>query len=236
MTLQESEVIMRTYDLNRGLATLIGAGIAGGLIWLSSAYIDDSSTGGYWAVYGIIAGAGLVLALSQLVGGWTKWGAPRVSLGTFLLGFLPVLIVVGWVACAMQPHGNTVHDHVLTWSGNVGIADVVKNLGEYIAVLSFGLGAVFGFTFDTLGVGRGEEVVTTTRGRAPLATTPAGYDRRAADEPLTAERTAVPQRTREDELVGVHRGDGSPRNVEIREGGNPVAPQPDPTRTPETMD
>ena len=59
---------MRTYDFNRGLATLIGAAIAGGLIWVAGMYIDDKTTGGYWAVYGIIAGAGLVMALSQLVG------------------------------------------------------------------------------------------------------------------------------------------------------------------------
>src|SRR5437868_1586299 len=124
---------MRTYDFNRGLATLIGAGIAGGLIWIASAYINDKTTGGYWAVYGIVAGAGLVMALSQLVGGWTKWGMPRLSLGTFLLGFLPVFVVVAWIACAMQPHGNTVRDHVLTWSGSMAIGHVVTRLGEYVA-------------------------------------------------------------------------------------------------------
>src|SRR5439155_928219 len=96
---------MRTYDFNRGLATLIGAAIAGGLIWVAGMYIDDKTTGGYWAVYGIIAGAGPVMALSQLVGGWTKFGMPRLSLVTLLLGFLPVPVGVGWLAYAPADSG-----------------------------------------------------------------------------------------------------------------------------------
>src|SRR5262249_39546343 len=52
----------------RALVTLLAAGIAGLLAWTTT-NINDSSTGGYWAVYGILAGAGLVLALSQVFGG-----------------------------------------------------------------------------------------------------------------------------------------------------------------------
>ena len=66
------------YGLTRASTTLIAAGVAGLLIWIA-ARINDHSTGGYWAVYGLIAGAGLVMALSQLLGGWTKWGVPRLS-------------------------------------------------------------------------------------------------------------------------------------------------------------
>ena len=223
---------MRTYDFNRGLATLIGAAIAGGLIWVAGMYIDDKTTGGYWAVYGIIAGAGLVMALSQLVGGWTKFGMPRLSLGTFLLGFLPVLVVVGWVACATQPHGNTVRSHVLTWSSALAINHIVDHLGEYIAVLSFGLGLVLGFCGDTVGVTRREEVYAGRRA-APAATPAPAYDRGAADEPLTAERTAVGTSAPADSgLVGA----GHRRTVEIREGGAPMAPRPDPEQNPERMD
>src|SRR5256885_13878687 len=116
---------MRTYDLNRGLATLIGASIAGGLIWVAGMYVDDKTTGGYWAVYGIIAGAGLVMALSQLLGGWTKWGWPRMSASVFLIAFVPTLVAVGWIAVAGQPHGNTVQSHVLGWSGDIGIRGLV---------------------------------------------------------------------------------------------------------------
>ncbi len=219
---------MRTYDFNRGLMTALGAGIAGGLVWLASAYVGDESTGGYWATYGIIAGAGLVMALSQLLGGWTKFGMPRISAGTFLLGFIPVAIVVGWIACGLQPHGNTVRSHVLTWSGDVGIRDIVNDFKDYLGVLAFGLGLTFGFTFDTTGPRRREVIDERTR-VAPM-------ERAAADEPVSAERTEVASTTpvgptareRDDELVGVRDG----REVEIRHGGQPVAPRRDPEETP----
>ena len=138
------------YGLTRGSLTLIGAGLAGLLIWIST-QISDHHTGGYWAVYGLIAGAGLVMALSQLVGGWTKWGWPRVSSHVLLVGFLPVLIAAGWVIVAAQPETNWLQRHVSSWSGDIGIGGVVSDLAEYVAVLSFGLGLVFGFVFDTTG-------------------------------------------------------------------------------------
>src|ERR1041385_4665208 len=87
------------YHLTRGMITLLGAAVAGFLVWLAT-QISDSSNGGYWAVYGILAGAGLVMALSQLLGGWTKWGLPRLSVNVFLCGFLPVLVAAGWVILA----------------------------------------------------------------------------------------------------------------------------------------
>ena len=65
------------YGPTRAVATLIGVAVAGFLIWIAT-QISDKTTGGYWAEYGIVAGAGLVLALSQLLGGWTKFGSPRL--------------------------------------------------------------------------------------------------------------------------------------------------------------
>jgi hypothetical protein len=61
------------YGLTRATTTLIAAAVAGLLIWFAT-QVDDDHVGGFWAVYGLIAGAGLVMALSQLLGGWTKWG------------------------------------------------------------------------------------------------------------------------------------------------------------------
>src|SRR5581483_8630409 len=104
---------------------------------------------GYWAVYGILAGAGLTMALSQLFGGWTKWGVPRVSPGVFLIAFLPVLVCAGWVLLGGQPSANWFQRHVTSWSGSIGINGLVGDLHRYVGVLSFGLGLVFGFTFDT---------------------------------------------------------------------------------------
>jgi hypothetical protein len=134
----------------RGVFTLVGAGVAGLLIWVST-QVGEGTTGGYWAVYGILAGAGLTMALSQLFGGWTKWGVPRISIGVFLIGFLPVLVAAGWVLLAGQPDANWFQRHVTSWSGHLGIGGLVDDLRQYLAVLSFGLGLVFGFTFDTSG-------------------------------------------------------------------------------------
>jgi hypothetical protein len=134
----------------RGPFTLVGAGVAGLLVWIST-QIGDSSTGGYWAVYGVLAGAGLTMALSQLFGGWTKWGWPRLSLSVLLIGFVPALIAAGWVLLAGQPHANWFQSHISAWSGHLGIRGLVDDLREYLSVLAFGLGLVFGFTFDTSG-------------------------------------------------------------------------------------
>lgn len=138
------------YGTVRGVATLVGAGIAGGLVWLST-QIGQGSTGGYWAAVGILAGAGLTMAVSQLAGGWTKWGVPRISAGVFLIGFLPVLVVAGWVLLAGQPDANWFQRHVDSWSGSIAIDGPVHDLRAVLAVLAFGLGLVFGLTFDTSG-------------------------------------------------------------------------------------
>jgi hypothetical protein len=125
----------------RGPITFLAAAIAGFLVWLATR-INDHSTGGYWAVYAIVAGAGLVLAASQFAGG-RPWLSPSV----LLFAFLPALIVVGWIAVAGQPHGSTTRGHVLAWSNDLGIRGTVRDLAEYIGVLAFGLGAIFGFSF-----------------------------------------------------------------------------------------
>ncbi|MGZ4384993.1 MAG: hypothetical protein ACXVY3_10380, partial [Gaiellaceae bacterium] len=127
-----------------------GAAAAGFLIWLST-QIGQASTGGYWAAIGILAGAGLTMALSQLFGGWTKWGVPRISAGVFLIGFLPVLVTAGWVILAGQPDGNWFQRHVDSWSGSIAVDGPVHDLESLVAVLAFGVGLVFGFTFDTAG-------------------------------------------------------------------------------------
>jgi hypothetical protein len=134
----------------RGVFTLAGAGAAGALIWLST-QVGQGTTGGYWAVVGILAGAGLTMALSQLFGGWTKWGWPRLSTGVFVIGFLPVLFVTGWVLLAGQPEANWFQRHITSWSGTISIDGLVDDLRTYLGVLAFGLGLVFGFTFDTSG-------------------------------------------------------------------------------------
>jgi len=157
----------------RGTATLIGAGAAGFLIWLST-QIGRDSTGGYWAAMGILAGAGLTIALSQLFGGWTKWGTPRIAAGVFLIGFLPALVVGLWVLLAGQPDSNWFQRHISSWSGSISIDGPVGDLRSVLGVVAFGLGLVLGFTFDTAGPRRpGEPVWEASAPAEPYATVPA---------------------------------------------------------------
>src|SRR5918911_1409951 len=141
---------MRTYDFHRGLVTALAAGVAGFLVWLAT-QVGQQTTGRFWASMGIVAGAGLVMALSQLLGGWTKWGWPRLSGGVFLLGFLPVLVCVGWILMATQPAHGWHEGTVAGWSHDIGIFGLVHDLGLYHGVLAFAFGLTFGFSFDTTG-------------------------------------------------------------------------------------
>jgi uncharacterized membrane protein YhaH (DUF805 family) len=159
------------YGLTRATVTLLAAAIAGLLVWLAT-QIGESSNGDYWAAYGVIAAAGLVMALSQLLGGWTKWGMPRISISVFLWAFIPVAIAVLWIVIFHQPHHGLGRSHIRKWSNDIGIDGLVKDFKDYIAVLAFGLGLVFGYTFDTTG-----PRVHRLRGEAP-------------GSPTVAERTA----------------------------------------------
>jgi hypothetical protein len=155
----------------RAALTLLGVAAAGALLWVA-AQIGRGTIGGYWAAYGIVAGAGLVLAATQLRG---RSGHPPAM---FALGFLPVLICAGWVLLAMQPHGNWFRDHVLAWSGDIGIKDVVDDLATWLGVLAFGIGYTLGLVLEPMPAPVDERVA---------------YDGAAADEPATAERREVEQ-------------------------------------------
>lgn len=186
------------YGLTRATTTLLFAAVAGFLIWIAS-QISNDHVGGYWARVGLVAGAGLVMALSQLLGGWTKWGWPRFSPHVLLVAFVPVAVASLWVILAGEPGSGWFHSHVISWSGDIHISGLVTDLLYYIPVLAFGTGLVFGYSFDTTGpVVRDRDVVAAPpeprrrglfgrrRTEEPVAT-----DTRAADEPLTAERETV---------------------------------------------
>jgi hypothetical protein len=134
----------------RGFMTFVGVAAAGFLIWLSTQF--GGGVGNYWIKIGLLAAAGLALPLSQLFGGWTKWGWPRFSHHVLLVGFLPALIMAGWVILSGQPEANWFQRHIIDWSGSLHVSRLVRHLREtYLDVLAFGLGAVFGFSFDTAG-------------------------------------------------------------------------------------
>ena len=138
------------YGLTRATTTLIAAAVGGLLIWFAT-QINDKHVGGFWAVYGLIAGAGLLMALSQLLGGWTKWGMPRLSASFLLIAFVPIAIVALWIVLAAEPGNHWFHRHVLSWSGDIHIRGLVNDLKEYVPVFAFGIGLVFGYSFDTTG-------------------------------------------------------------------------------------
>jgi hypothetical protein len=187
------------HGITRGTTTLLAAGAAGLLIWFAT-QIDEKSVGGFWAVYGLIAGAGLVMALAQLLGGWTKWGWPRLAVGFLLTAFIPIAVVSLWIVLAAEPGNGWFHRHVLSWSSDIHVRGLVNSLTEFVSVFAFGIGLVFGFSFDTTG--------PRVRDRDVVA---AETDGQAADEPLTADRYATaPQHDRE--VVTTSRSDGPDRS------------------------
>jgi hypothetical protein len=174
------------YGLTRGTMTLIGAATAGLLLWLGS-QMDADSLGGYWTWIGLLAAAGLVMALSQLLGGWTKWGWPRLTAPVFLLAFLPALIVGGLVLLHAQPE----EAFGQAWAADFGLDGFAEDLTAVLPALAFGLGLLFGFTFDTTGPRRLEHVDEAdgrdVRRRGYAGPVPVDAQR-AADEPVAAER------------------------------------------------
>jgi hypothetical protein len=180
------------YGVTRATTTLVAAAAAGLLIWIAT-QLNNGHEGGYWGIIGLMAGAGLIMALSQLLGGWTKWGWPRLSVPVLLLAFVPVAIVSLWVIFAAEPHHGWFHNHVMAWTRDIQVSGLVTDMLKYIPVLAFGSGLVFGFSFDTTGPRR--EVVAGGRRRVPgRRPAPTPVDRQAADEPLTADRGATTKR------------------------------------------
>lgn len=171
------------YDTTRGLTTALAAGIAGLLLWVAT-QVGTRTDGRFWAAMGIVAGAGLLLSLSQAVGGWTKGLRMRFSPGTFGLAFLPVLVCVGWVLLATQPGNGFAEGHIDAWSRSAGLLGVIHALALWHGVLAFGFGLVLGLAFDAVPELVVDEAPVRERPVAATATP-------VADEPLTAERTAV---------------------------------------------
>lgn len=170
--------------VTRGTATLVGAAVAGILLWFAT-QIGAETAGEYWATYGLIAVAGLTMALSQILGGWTKWGWPRFTLGVFVLGFLPALVAGGWVLLARQPADwfNTSN-----WSRDLGIYGAVADLGNILPAIAFGIGLIFGLSLDTAGPKRALREHPAAVATPPVP--PEHADKHAADAPLSADADA----------------------------------------------
>ena len=140
--------------LVRALATLAGVAVAGFLVWLAqeiSGPLAEASKSDFWIAMALLAGAGLALGLSQLLGGWTKWGWPRLSPTVFLFGFLPTLIAGGWILLAKQPQNGVQESRVDSWTGDLGIGGLVDGLATFLPVIPLIIGLVLAFSFDTTG-------------------------------------------------------------------------------------
>jgi hypothetical protein len=180
------------YDATRGLTTAAAAGGAGVLLWAAT-LVGQRTDRRFWAEMAIVAAAGLVIAISQVIGGWTKGLRLRVSPGTFMLAFLPVLIVVGWVLMASQP-GNGWHEGtIVSWSKDASLMGLIHDLALWHGVLAFGFGLVLGLSFDTVPAMAPAmpPAAERTARRPMMVPAAAAADRRAADEPMTGERRAL---------------------------------------------
>lgn len=136
--------------LIRALFTLAGVAGAGLLLWLAQLFnLDEAS--GFWVAAGIVAAAGVALGLSQLFGGWTKWGWPTMSPMMFLLAFIPTLVVGGILLLAWQPDGGGGQEFANDVISTLGVTGLVDALEPFMWVVPLVIGLVFSFTFDTTG-------------------------------------------------------------------------------------
>ena len=182
---EREEHVWGSPPIVRGLTTLIGVAAAGFLVWLATQF-DLGTTGEYWSAMAILAGAGACLGLSQLIGGWTKWGTPTISPGVFLLAFLPTLIAVGGILVATRPTGTEEGEDVAGWIRDIGLGGIAEDLILFQGVLAFGLGIVFAFMFDTRG-----PRTRVVEERETVVPDEEVHDYRSEDEIVTDEGTVV---------------------------------------------
>ena len=165
------------YDTSRGLTLALAAGLAGLGLW-GAAQIGTQTMGRFWLAMLVVAGGGLLIALANHVGTWTKGLRMRMSPGTFVLAFVPVLVCVGWILLANQPGSGWQEGRIDSWSSSIGILGVVHSIGLWHGVLAFGLGLMLGLSLDGVPAPVVEDEPAHAGTMAP----------RTADEPVTAER------------------------------------------------
>jgi hypothetical protein len=126
----------RTYTL------LIGIGAAGALIWIATR-IGGQATWRYWAVLGVLTGAGLAFALTQR----TAYGAwAEVTPVAFLVALIVAVVCASWIAAVGEPQANWFRDHFSSWSHDLGIRSFVEHMTAYVSVIAFGFGALLAST------------------------------------------------------------------------------------------
>ena len=184
------------YDASRGLTLALAAALAGLGLW-GATQVGMQTTGRFWLSMLIVAGAGLVIALAGHVGTWTKGLRLRVSPGTFVLAFLPVLVVSGWILIATQPGTGWEEGRLHSWSNSIGILGVVHSVGLWHGVLAFGLGLMLGLSLDGVPAPEEEAAPAYERG-VPAADEPVAAESRyaATREPATPTEQSAGTQTR----------------------------------------
>ena len=170
------------YDASRGLTLAFAAALAGLGLW-GAAQVGTQTQGRFWIAMAIVGAAGLLLALANHVGTWTKGLRLRLSPGTFIVALLPVLVCVGWLLIASQPGKGWQEGRIDSWSNSIGILGLVHSLGLWRGVLAFAFGLMLGLSLD--GVPAPEPTADTADGFVGPRSMPG---RPAADEPVAAER------------------------------------------------
>jgi hypothetical protein len=176
----------------RATTTLLAVVAAGFLFWVGAKVVDPLhndglSAGDFWLWMATLAAAGFVMALAQLLGGWTKWGWPRISMPVFVGAFLPALVAGLWILFFHQPGNSWLTTHVRSWSDDIGIDNLVSELGIAVPAIGFALGLLFGLTFDTTGPVVAREAVTEETEPVEAATPVTavqGGPRAEPDEPV----------------------------------------------------
>jgi hypothetical protein len=167
----------RTYTL------LLGIGVAGLLIWLATR-VGIETTWRYWAVLGLLAGAGLAFALTQR----TAYGAwSEVTPLGFMLAFVVAVVCAGWIAVVGQPHANWFKDHFTSWSDDIGILGFVRHMTTYVDVMAFGLGALVASAPGAFGTAPAAEDAGVAERPAPAPGRPVTTNGDGAG-PVTRER------------------------------------------------
>lgn len=178
----------------RALFTLAGVAGAGLLLWLAQLFTLDE-TSGFWIGAAIVAAAGVALGLSQLFGGWTKWGWPVMSPMMLLFAFVPTLLVGGTMMLSWQPEGAWGQEGANDIISSLGAGGLVDALAPFMWIVPLVIGLVFSFTFDTTGprimngdldTVRRERAVTTDRDRTAVPDEDV-HDYRRDDETVAAE-------------------------------------------------
>lgn len=174
------------YDASRGLTLALAAALAGLGLW-GAAQVGVQTTGRFWISMAIVAGAGLLIALANHVGTWTKGLRLRMSPSTFAVAFLPALVCVGWILIATQPGNGWQEGRLDSWSNSIGILGVVHSIGLWHGVLAFAFGLMLGLSLDGVPAPETEA--------APAYAGPTGATAGPpADEPVAAERRYAARR------------------------------------------